>query len=269
MTNNTQRLLAVTLAFVLVAGIATPAFAQENPKGTPPTFGDGISTNVAPSHVEVGDAGSLPATAQIPGGAGPLTSIGGSLSQSDQEDMYEVCITDHNAFSAHVDGAQTTFDTQLFLFAQNGLGVYSNDDDGAIFVPSLLPSGDPNSPTADGIHYLAISEFDNDAINAGGEIFVDTFTLVNGPDLAAGGGSAVTGWDGSTIVGDFGVYVIDLTGVDSTGVACTPVGGESFSIDTTALLLAGAQTNAVWIMSALAVIGSVAFGALYITSKKN
>jgi len=48
-----------------------------------------------------------------------------------------------------------------------------------------------------------------------------------------------------------------------------PVGGEFLPIDTTALLLAGAQTNAVWIMSALAVIGSIAFGALYITSKKN
>ncbi len=47
------------------------------------------------------------------------------------------------------------------------------------------------------------------------------------------------------------------------------VGGEFLPIDTTSLLLAGAQTNAVWIMSALAVIGSVAFGALYITSKKN
>jgi len=46
------------------------------------------------------------------------------------------------------------------------------------------------------------------------------------------------------------------------------VGGEFLPIDTTALLLAGAQTNAVWIMSALAVIGSIAFGALYITSKK-
>jgi len=50
---------------------------------------------------------------------------------------------------------------------------------------------------------------------------------------------------------------------------CNIVGGEIIPIDSTALLLAGAQTNAVWIMSALAVIGSVAFGALYITSKKN
>ena len=47
------------------------------------------------------------------------------------------------------------------------------------------------------------------------------------------------------------------------------VGGESMGIDATSLILAGAQTNAVWLMSALAVIGSVAFGALYITSKKN
>ena len=48
-----------------------------------------------------------------------------------------------------------------------------------------------------------------------------------------------------------------------------PVGGTLIPIDTTALLLAGVQTNALWIMSALAVIGSVAFGAVYINSKKN
>ena len=47
------------------------------------------------------------------------------------------------------------------------------------------------------------------------------------------------------------------------------VGGELLQIDTTALLLAGTQTNAVWILSALVVIGSIAFGALYVSSKKN
>ncbi len=47
------------------------------------------------------------------------------------------------------------------------------------------------------------------------------------------------------------------------------VGGEFLPIDSTALILAGAQTNAIWIMSALAVIGSIAFGALYVSSKKN
>jgi len=47
------------------------------------------------------------------------------------------------------------------------------------------------------------------------------------------------------------------------------VGGEYLDINSAALLLAGAQTNAVWIMSALAAIGSVAFGALYIKSRKH
>ena len=56
---------------------------------------------------------------------------------------------------------------------------------------------------------------------------------------------------------------------DTEIVLVAPVGGELLLIDNMALMLAGAQTNAVWIMSALAVIGSVAFGVLYITSKKN
>ncbi|MCZ6582951.1 MAG: hypothetical protein O6761_07255 [Thaumarchaeota archaeon] len=74
------------------------------------------------------------------------------------------------------------------------------------------------------------------------------------------------------------IWVKDLTGLVQSFVVpagtCllipeVVVGGEILPIDTTALLLAGAQTNAVWIMSALAVIGSIAFGALYITSKRN
>jgi len=65
---------------------------------------------------------------------------------------------------------------------------------------------------------------------------------------------------GSPINGDWGFRTYFETQV---------VGGEFLPIETTPLLLAAAQTNAVWIMSALAVIGSIAFGALYITSKKN
>jgi len=75
----------------------------------------------------------------------------------------------------------------------------------------------------------------------------------------------------------FGFHLVDPM---TAGFYCTqadkdpvspppPVGGEFLPIDTTALLVAGAQTNAVWIMSALAVFGSIAFGALYLTSRKN
>ncbi len=49
----------------------------------------------------------------------------------------------------------------------------------------------------------------------------------------------------------------------------TRIGGTFIPIDSTALLLAGIQTNAVWIISALVIIGSLAFGTLYITAKKN
>ncbi len=54
-----------------------------------------------------------------------------------------------------------------------------------------------------------------------------------------------------------------------TAENCVIVGGTLLPLDTTALILAGAQTNTVWIMSVLAVIGSIAIGAVYITSKKN
>jgi len=53
------------------------------------------------------------------------------------------------------------------------------------------------------------------------------------------------------------------------GKPVVPVGGEFMNIDTTSLILAGAQTNAVWLLSALAVIGSVAFGAIYLKTRKN
>ena len=79
-------------------------------------------------------------------------------------------------------------------------------------------------------------------------------------------GSGPNGWAHSWI-SDFQVSLFN--GPNSIPGDEIIVGGELLPIDSTALLLAGAQTNAVWIMSALAVIGSVAFGALYLTSKKN
>jgi len=73
---------------------------------------------------------------------------------------------------------------------------------------------------------------------------------------------------GSINVGDSRIVANNV--FDFMNNICNAViGGELLPIDSTALLVAGAQTNAVWILSALAVIGSIAFGALYITSKKN
>ena len=48
----------------------------------------------------------------------------------------------------------------------------------------------------------------------------------------------------------------------------TPVGGEFIPIDATAVLIAGAQSNALSILGAFVVIGAVAFGTLIISVKR-
>ena len=75
---------------------------------------------------------------------------------------------------------------------------------------------------------------------------------------------------GLAIFGEPTVAVCPV-GTHGTPPNCIPdmVGGQLLPIDATALLVAGAQTNAVWILSALAVIGSVAFGTLYIKTKRD
>jgi len=50
---------------------------------------------------------------------------------------------------------------------------------------------------------------------------------------------------------------------------CPLVGGEFLSIDSTALVLAGLQSSAIWMLPALAGIAGTAFGVLYIKSRRN
>ena len=76
---------------------------------------------------EAGDAGDLPATAQVASGAGLLTSIDGAISGNTDEDMYKICLQGNRSFAASTVNA-ATLDTQLYLFDSEGLGVYMNDD---------------------------------------------------------------------------------------------------------------------------------------------
>jgi len=162
--------------------------------------------------VEIGDAGSLPGTAQNTTGSAPLSSITGTLTATD-EDMYLISITNAATFSATTVGG-TAVDTQLFLFDSFGFGVYANDD--SVGVQSTLPAGDVNSPTTAGLYYLAISEFDNDPVSPGGLIFPSTpFGTVHGP-TGPGGGQAVSGWTSASSGG--GAYSIQLTGAAPANV---------------------------------------------------
>ncbi len=236
-----KKLLVPILGMVIFSMMFSPAFAQV--KDTPSVADNSASANVAPMHVEVGDAGNLPGTAQDPGGAGPLTSIAGTAGGGD-EDMYKICITSPSIFSA-TTVAMTTFDTQLFLFDSTGLGVYSNDDAAMIGAGSTLPAGDPNSPVAVGIYYLAVDDWNEEPLSVGGPIFADVFNVVNGP-TGPGGASPITSWDGNTL-DIFGSYTIVLTGTSATS-SCQIVGGSLTPIDTTMVLVAGAQSISAWMI---------------------
>jgi hypothetical protein len=167
---------------------------------------------MAITHTEIGDAPSLP-PGQAPVGSGALDSISGSLGPGDLEDLYRICVIG-NTFSATTIGG-ATFDTQLFLFAENGEGVAQGtvaNDDSSVYILSTLPPGGTslaNGGTLNyppGVYYLAISGFDRDPVSGENLIFPNAGGVV-GPNPDAG---SLTGWSGD---GEVGSYTITLTGV--------------------------------------------------------
>ena len=170
--------------------------------------------------IEVGDAGQLPSTAQVPlpqsPSTGTLDTIFGTFGTPTDVDMYKIMIDNPASFSATtLNQSNVLLDTKLYLFNAGGMGVYANDDANASTLLSTLPAGDPNGPTSPGVYYLAISAFGISPTSAGGAIFPDfPFESVFGP-TGPGGSSPVTDWVGS---GDTGAYRIDLTGAKFAAV---------------------------------------------------
>lgn len=182
-----------------------------------------------------GGAGSLPTTAETPT-ANPVRTISGELKGSflrggqspDFEDMYRIYICDPLNFSARTDGGDlngvstATFNTQLWLFREDGRGLLGNDDSpamgpGTTETGSLLraPSTDGVTPIipGPGFYYLAISGFNDRPVSAGGLMFdIANPMEISGPD-GPGGTLPITGWLGP---GEIGTYTIALTGVCPT-----------------------------------------------------
>ena len=86
-------------------------------------------------------------------------------------------------------------------------------------------------------------------------------TPVSIPPIIAADCRDPTGHSLSGEVEDYKVKIIGIT-------TKTAVGGIFEPIDTTAVLIAGAQSNALSILAGLMVIGAVAFGALYVSVKR-
>lgn len=159
---------------------------------------------------ERADAGASLAGAQAPTGDGQLSMIRGTIGPNDI-DVYRIFLVGGGTFSASTNGSALS-DPQLFLFSENGRGVYANDDAGP-GLQAQLPSNHAFTPTAAGIHYLAISRFDMDPISASGLIFP---SFPYGPIYGAtgpGGGDPLIAWAGST--SGVGSYQINLTGAET------------------------------------------------------
>ena len=185
-----------------------------------------------------GDAGDLPATAQVVLGSGPLTQITGSIGTGGDVDMFAILITDPANFYAHTGTSPATnFDTKLHLFDSNGLPLWMNDDRpsdvsglgiGSLqsYIGGGSASGNYRSSDAPGtsgsaswslpgpgLYYLAVSHWTRNAASGGNQQFHSSspFSVIKSP-YAAQANNPVDGWLGTSTT--TGVYTIYLRGVE-------------------------------------------------------
>lgn len=183
-----------------------------------------VATLSMAQHIEVGDAGNLPGSAQA---VVNQSIIRGSLSENGDEDMYRITISNPGSFSALVVGFGNTplLDSQLFLFNLDGTGIAHNDDinfQGGMPL-SHFPVGNAlYSGLTPGDYLIAISGWDDDAKWNLGENAAD-YVFVNDPGTDGSGNGNIVGpqagagsiiaWDGAAFGVNNGGYEIRLTGV--------------------------------------------------------
>ncbi|HEY9607212.1 MAG TPA: DVUA0089 family protein [Allocoleopsis sp.] len=180
---------------------------------------------------EIGDAGQLPATAQAantqPSGTA-LSSISGRLSNQNDVDLFQIFLTGNQTFSATTVGSTGSdfggkLDTQLFLFNQDGTGIYVSNDV-ANGVESYLPSGRPLTPAEPGLYYLGVSSFNNNPSSTAGAMFFPTFSgSESGPYQPK---LPLSNW--SNTGADSGSYTIHLTGAHFNYYVCAWISGTTW-----------------------------------------
>ena len=187
-----------------------------------------------------GDAGDLPATAQVVSGSGPLTAITGVISSSTDVDMFQIFISDPVNFAAWTTGALS--DTQLWLFDENGNALWHNDDrPGDVVQPGQgslqsyigpgsaarnyrlsndtnTAAGAPGSAAwglpGPGIYYIAVSAYNRDPRDSGGGNVVYSGSPFSGiyQSNPADPDRVVASWTGT---GSYtGAYTISLRGAE-------------------------------------------------------
>ena len=151
---------------------------------------------------ELDDAGELLNTAQTVEGSGTLDLIKGTLSDlgggTDDIDLYEIFISDTDAFSVNMNGTRLSEDndTILWLFDADGSLVLSDDDSGVDFL-SQFNAGDLSGFNADN-YLLGVSLFATIPV-----------------------GDPLNSWERDPFPFQTGTYKLNLTGVEF--VNSTPV----------------------------------------------
>ncbi|HEY9880166.1 MAG TPA: hypothetical protein V6D29_17050 [Leptolyngbyaceae cyanobacterium] len=206
----------------------------------------------AVTFTEVDDAGESLGTAQvIPDSPSLLESISGILSGfDDPADLFRIFLTDGQSFSASTVGG-SDFDTRLYLFDSQGLGVYFNDDASVDTMQSTLPANTAFTPTQPGFYYLGIALPEYAPVSAKGDsIFPslsdfpidvpieDILTGVYGA-TGSGGSDPFNGFDGA-ILSDGGGYTVKLTGAQAAPSPSTSVPEPASALTLLVLGAAGA-----------------------------
>jgi hypothetical protein len=155
-----------------------------------------------------GDAGKLPATANVTVGSGSLNEICGSMSNTTTGgDMYELIING-STFSAVTAAAPTNGlnDPALYLFDSTGAGLDADND----ISVSNLQAGFTLTGLTPGIYYLAIMPNNQQPEHGNNEIF-GNITGTTGTKTPQPGNAHVDGWTNAGTGTTGAAYTITLT----------------------------------------------------------
>ncbi len=208
-----------------------------------PFAGNAAASVVSINIAETGDAGDLPATAQVLTGLAGVTytTITGTTTATNEvydADMFQITLASVASFTASttafVAGAND-FDSQLFLFNSSGVGIAANDD--------AASGGDQSSLTVsgplNGTYYLLIDGSGHYPVDSTGKLIFPNFTdgkTDPSATVAAQSTLPITGYTGNSNEG--GKYSIALSVIPAAvpepgtwafvaaGVAALSVGGK-------------------------------------------
>lgn len=170
-------------------------------------FGALLTAGTARAQIwtEIGDAGELPATAQVTAGSGPLTEIDGGLSNESDVDMYCIRVADPLSFFANLLCVAIQ-GPDIRLFKASGVGASANFlcQGGAKFVSGAFA-------TTAGTYYLAVCYRGREAFAGLNAIWLATNLAEHAPD-GPGAAGVVSGWGGAGILQPINPYRVVLTG---------------------------------------------------------